>query len=219
MSYRHGVHRLVVVILIAVLSGCAGGTSGVDSTVGVRASGCESIDRFGTGVVITGPDGPVVVTSAHTVTGASTITVVAGREQPAELLAFDPASDLALLSAPPAARPAPIARTIDTGDPARLVVWEPDGRFVETEVEIRRLLRVSIEDIFVESEVERLAFEIDVATTRGDSGAPVFDDEGGVLGIIYARSRERPASFAVCYEEITALMAAATIPPSASRCR
>jgi len=211
--------HLAIALLVAVLAGCASGAPGVSSTVGIRAAGCESTDRFGTGVIVAGPDGPIIVTSAHTVTGSTAIAVIAGREHPAELLAFDPASDLALLSAPETAHPAPVAQTIDAGDRGRLVVWEPDGRFVETEVEIRRLLRVTIEDIFVEAEVERLAFEIDGTTTRGDSGAPVFDDAGRVLGVIYARSRERPASFAVRHEEISALMSEPMIPPSASRCR
>ena len=214
-----GVHRLAIAVLAVVLSGCAATDSGIASTVGVRAAGCESIERFGTGVVVSGPDGPVVVTSAHTVTGATSITVVAGHEHPVELVAFDPASDLALLSAPEGPTPASVARTIDRGEPGRLIVWEPDGRFIETEVEVRRLLRVTIEDIFVELEVQRLAFEINSTTTRGDSGAPVFNDKGSVLGVIYARSRERQASFAVRYEEITALMQTPTIPPSASRCR
>ena len=54
---------------------------------------------------------------------------------------------------------------------------------------------------------------------RGDSGAPIFDDAGEVLGVVYARSREREASFAVRHEEITALMRTPTIAPSAARCR
>ena len=222
MPYRHGMRRLTLVatvVIAAVLCGCADDTPGSESTVGVLASGCEAIDRVGTGVVVAGPDGPLIVTSAHTVTGARSITVVANGEQTAELLAFDPASDLALLAAPADLPPAAVAQAIDEGDSARLIVWEPDGRLIETDVEVSRLLRVTIEDIFVEGDVERLAFEVDAATTRGDSGAPVFDDEGHVLGIIYARSRERDVSFAVRYEEIDALMNAPTIPPSADRCR
>ena len=209
----------IVVALAAGFAGCADDAPGTESTVGIRAAGCESIDRIGTGVVVAGPDGPVVVTSAHTVTGATSITLVADGEHAVELVGFDPTTDLALLTAPDELAPADLARAIGEREAARLVVWEPDGRLVETAVEVSRLLRVTIEDIFVEVEVERLAFEIDAATTRGDSGAPVFDDEGRVLGVIYARSRERDVSFAVRYEEIDALMSAPTIPPSADRCR
>lgn len=211
--------RLVIAVIAAVLSGCAADAPGAGSTLGIRAAGCEAVDRIGTGVVVAGPNGPLVVTSAHTVTGASSITVVAGSEQTAELVAFDPASDLALLTAPENLTPVAVARTVDAGDSGRLIVWEPDGQLIETEVEVGRLLRVTIEDIFVEAEVVRRAFEIDTATTRGDSGAPVFNDDGQLLGVIYARSRERDASFAVRFEEIDALITAPTIPPSARRCR
>ena len=86
--------------------------------------------------------GPLVVISAHTMTDASSITVVAGSEQTAELVAFDPASVLALLTAPDNLTPVAVARTVDPGDSGRLIVWEPDGQLIETKVEVGRLLRV-----------------------------------------------------------------------------
>lgn len=219
-GYGPGMRRaLLAALLLAALGGCAGDAPGEASTVGVRAAGCEAIERIGTGVVVDGPTGPVVVTSAHTVTGAADITVIAGDETAAALLAFDPAADLALLTAPEGVETARVASDVNAGDPGRLIVWEPDGRLVETDVEVTRTLRVTIEDIFVEADVERLAIEIDTATVRGDSGAPVFNDAGEVLGVVYARSREREASFAVRHEEIAALLRRPTIDPSASRCR
>ena len=78
---------------------------------------------------------------------------------------------------------------------------------------VTRLLRVTIEDIYVEEIVERRAFEFDGAITAGDSGAPVFDDSGAVLGIVYARSRERGVGFAVSTTEIRPVLAAVSDSP------
>ena len=60
----------------------------------------------------------------------------------------------------------------------------------------------TIEDIYIEDVVERRAFEFDGAITAGDSGAPIFGETGDVLGIVYARSRERGVGFAVSTTEI-----------------
>ena len=154
-GYGPGMRRaLLAALLLAALGGCSGDAPGEASTVGVRAAGCEAIERVGTGVVVEGPTGPVVVTSAHTVTGAAEITVIAGDETAGALLAFDPAADLALLTAPEGVETARVASDVNAGDSGRLIVWEPDGRLIETGVEVTRTLRVRIEDIFVEVENE-----------------------------------------------------------------
>ena len=190
-----------------------------DAVVSVRAGGCESIDRVGVGVAIRTAEGPLIATSAHTVTGSTDIRVQTTEETTATLVAFDAASDIALLTAPDIDDAVPLASAVTVDQPARLVVRDTDGQVTIEEVEIIRRLRVTIEDIFVEVEVERRAFELDRAVQRGESGAPVFDEYGAVLGIVYATSRERQAAFAVRHEEIAALIADQVVPPEAARCR
>lgn len=221
MLYGPRMRGALLSLAVAVwFAGCADEAPSLgESVVGVRAFGCEAIERIGSGVVVESEGGPVVVTSAHTVSGASEVVVFSDEESPVELLGFDPAADLAVFTAPADATAAPLAEAIDVGQHGRLIIWEPDDTFVETKVEVTRRLRVTIEDIFVEGAVERLAFEIDAAIVRGDSGAPIFDRDGAVLGIIYARARERDAAFAVRYEEIASLIAQPTIPAAATRCR
>jgi S1-C subfamily serine protease len=88
------------------------------------------------------------------------------------------------------------------------------------DTEVTRLLRVTIEDIYVEGEHERRAFEIAATVVRGDSGAPVIADDGSILGVVYARSRDRGGvAFAVSAIEIDDLLAATgTEPVDPDRC-
>ncbi len=84
-----------------------------------------------------------------------------------------------------------------TGAAATAAAWSPDVGLESFDTTITRLLCVTIEDIYIEDGVERRAFEFDGAITTGDSGTPIFGETGDVLGIVYARSRERGVGFAV----------------------
>ena len=187
----------------------------------MRATGCGLVDRLGTGAVIDDGDRTIVVTSAHTVAGSATITIERDtRRSEVELLALDPRLDVAVLAAPSwAGEGWPLADPT-AGIRARLAVWNPEAGIEGSETTIRRLLRVTIEDIYLDGAHERRAFEIDATIVRGDSGAPVIDDQGSVLGIVYARSRERDgAAFAVAASELQAVIdTAAASSVDAGRC-
>ena len=94
------------------------------------------------------------------------------------------------------------------------------GRQAASATVTKRII-VTIEDIYVEGEYQRQAIEIDSPISAGDSGAPVYDDNGDVLGIVYARSRVRDGvGFAVRSSEIERVLARVGEPVAdASRCR
>lgn len=193
-----------------------------DAAVGVRATGCGLVDRLGTGALVDAGDRDLIVTSAHTVAGAASITVERHtRRSEVELLAIDPERDIAVLSTPGWTEP---GRRLDTtpsrGEAARLAVWNPDESMSVSETTITRLLRVTIEDIYVEGEYERRAFELDATVIPGNSGGPVVADDGSVLGIVYARSRARGGvAFAVSAVEVADVVAdAGTDPAEPGRC-
>ena len=91
-------------LIATLLTGCTSDSpvdNAVDAAVGIRASGCGLVDRLGTGAVVDAGDRTLIVTSAHTVAGSGTITVERlGQRSAVDLLALDPARDLALLAAP-----------------------------------------------------------------------------------------------------------------------
>lgn len=201
----------------ALLAVGTGGCTGDDpdppppvaSGVGVRTSGCGLADRIGSGVVVAPR---TVVTVAHTVAGASEVTVVDrfGTGHAATPIAFDPNRDLAVLRADGLAAPS-LGVASGRPGPATVMSWGPDAGVVVGDAEITRLLAITIEDIYVSDIVERSGLEVRADIEIGDSGGPVLDPSGNVVGIVYARSRARPGvGFAVDRTEIDAVLAAAT---------
>lgn len=202
--------RFVVIgiAFLFVVGGC-GDASEPDpstaATVGVLASGCSLVADFGTGVAVA-PN--LVATSAHTVAGASGVVVIdqSGTERVAEVVGFDPRQDVAILKVP---EPGPYSTLgqIAEGEAGVLATWHPERAFESVGVRVTRLLRVTIEDIYVQGSTERLAFEIEADLTRGDSGGPVFTADGGIAGIVYATSRERDGvGFVLRSDEIGAVL-------------
>ena len=211
-------------LIATLLTGCSSDSpvdNAVDAAVGIRASGCGLVDRLGTGAVVDAGDRTLIVTSAHTVAGSGTITVERlGQRSAVDLLALDPARDLALLTVPPWAGTGRPLTEPEAGAPVRLAFWSADDGITIDETQITRLLRVTIEDIYVNGEYERRAFEVTAPIERGHSGAPVIAADGQIFGIVYARSRDRGGiAFAVSAAEIAPLVSASgDTPVDSGRC-
>lgn len=196
----------------------------LDSGVGVRATGCGLTAVFGTGVAVGAPGR--VATVAHTVAGAEDVTVIDrdGKEFGAEVIVFDPDADLALLAVDDLRAPALPVGTTRTGD-ASTLRWRPDQGVERLDAEITRRLLITIEDIYVEREVQRTGLELAADIEIGDSGGPVLDTDGAVVGIVYANSKSRPnVGFATDSTELTDLLTTGTEVPAGSgadtgRCR
>jgi len=189
-----------------------------DAVVGIRASGCSLVDNFGTGVAVAPK---LIATSAHTIAGSTEITVVdqVGGQHPAHVVGFDPRRDVAILMVANSMPHATLGAGRE-GDNGVLSSWHPDDGFATADVSITRLLRVTIEDIYVGAVSERLAFEIDADVVKGGSGGPIFGPDGTVAGIIYAASRDREGvAFALRSEEIArVLQEVSGVPVNAGRC-
>lgn len=186
--------HLVAALMAVALLGCDGDSAPdvVQSGVGIVAEGCAGTTKeFGSGIAVDRPGH--VVTTAHTVAGATAITVVDsfGVEFPATVVSFDKDADLALLDVPGLAAPPLAVDRAEVGD-ALAVVWSPDNGVRPVSVMITRRLDITIEDIYVEDEVRRSGLELVGDISVGDSGGAVVDGSGNVVGIIYARSRPRP---------------------------
>jgi S1-C subfamily serine protease len=214
-----------VIALLAIVATACGAEAAAPSptgyfraAVGIEASGCSLVPAVGSGAVLA-PER--VMTSAHTVAGATDLTVIdsTGIRHAATLVGFDPRLDLAVLSVPGlGADPLPVSSAVG-GETGWLLTWRTDDRVVANPMTVSKRLVVSIEDIYVDEIVERRAIELDADVSHGDSGAAVVTTSGEVVGIVYAASRSRRAGFALDGDEIaTALAAAGTTAVDAGPC-
>ena len=180
----------------------------VASGVGVIAEGCSMVASLGSGVVV--QRSGQVATAAHTVRGASMLTVVdaEGREHPASVTSFNKDSDLALLDVPTLSAPPLDIGTARVG-PATLITWRRSDGVTQQLVGVTRLLKINIEDIYTDEAVQRTGLEVDGDVIVGQSGGPVVDASGKVIGIIYATSKDRDAvGFATDHTELRELIEA-----------
>jgi S1-C subfamily serine protease len=183
------------------------------SGVGVLALGCTSVASAGSGVVLGAPG--QVVTVAHTVAGATSIRVVGadGTEYEANVVAFDPDADLAVLDVDGFNTPALSVGDVRLGD-GTLIRWSIDEGVTSRQVEITQRLAITIDDIYGSATAQRSGFEFSGEVIGGDSGGPIISSNGDVIGIVYARSRSRPGTaFATDADQITAVLAAAGTDP------
>jgi S1-C subfamily serine protease len=213
-------------VLVALLLGCGGGSSPVGpepaaSTVGIEARGCRLLPNQAVGVAV---DGDLVVTVAHAVAGEQDIDVITpdGRTLPASLAAIDPDLDAAVLHVDGLELPALPRHAFDgaRGSPASIVRID-DGRAETVPVTIRRRVSINTTDIYRKGEHVRPGFELGASVVAGDSGSGVIDDDGRLLGVVWAASREaEDRAWALPIEAYEPLVEAAQAgtAPAPSRC-
>jgi S1-C subfamily serine protease len=165
--------------VVETLEGALRGEDVADTILLVRTTGCTPT-RSGSGsaFVLDVGDGPVVVTNRHVVDGARRVGVrnLDGTStlQVARVLVSDGA-DVAVLEVtdpsvlPPALRLAPAVAAV--GQDVRLIGFPAAQPF-------------TTEGTVVEADPSGLLLELEVVP--GASGSPVVDDEGLVVGQVYA---------------------------------
>lgn len=178
------------------------------STVNVEADGCGR--RFeGSGFTV---ESGTVVTNAHVVAGADRVEVRLpdGSLLAAEVVSFDPRRDLAVLRVPDLTQ-APLERaTAEVGD-VGVVIGYPGGQDVPrvAPVEFQDRRTALGRDIYGLDRTEREVLFLAADLQQGDSGSPVIDGDGRVVGVTFAISPDRPTSaFALDRSELDVALGA-----------
>lgn len=178
-----------------------------ESTVRVSGVAC-GLRLQGSGF---SPAPDTIVTNAHVVAGTTRTEVLRpdGRTLPATVTAFDPARDLAVLSVPGLAQPSLGLGSAVVGETGA-VFGHPLGR-VPIEVSPARVLRrvtADVGDIYDRPASPRQILVLNSQLDPGDSGAPLVNSGGKVVGVAFAVSNLRPGiAFAVASEELAPVLA------------
>jgi S1-C subfamily serine protease len=159
-----------------------------DSTVKIVGEGCGVIQE-GSGFVV---DGDLVVTNAHVVAGIRHPVVEAlnGGPYPTQVVLFDPTLDLAVMRVPGLHEP---SLTIDPnlvgrGTSGAALGYPGGGPFTAVPAAVADAFEATGLDIYGNQQITREVYQIDAVIRPGNSGGPLVEPNGTVVGVVFARS-------------------------------
>ncbi|MGH9118745.1 MAG: MarP family serine protease [Acidimicrobiales bacterium] len=176
------------------------------STVKVEAAACGRL-QDGSGAVV---GDRLIVTNAHVVAGAEELVVFRGddgRRIPADLVAFDPNRDLAVLLAPEVDRPALPIADIDVGASGAVFGFPGGGELAISPFEVGQRIDARGTDIYDERPTVRDVFVLAAELRAGDSGAAMVNPSGEVVGVAFAIAPDQDhVAYALTPDEIETVL-------------
>ena len=147
-----------------------------------------------------------VMTNAHVVGGVRepVVEVEGGRPLPARVVLFDPQRDVAVLAVPGLpGTPLEFAGPAEAGTDAVVVGYPQDGPFRADAARVRQTQRARGPDIYGERTVVREIYALRGRVRPGNSGGPLLDGRGDVLGVVFAAAADDPQTgYALTAEEV-----------------
>lgn len=169
----------------------AAASAGGASTVKVVAVGCGQIQEGSGFVVAPG----LVVTNAHVIAGTRSISAEdATGTYPATPILFDPEFDLAVLRVPnlrdPALRLDP--SVVERSAKAAVLGYPGGGPFTAVQAGVLTRFEATGLDIYGQRTTVRTVYEIEARVRPGNSGGPLVEPNGLVVGVVFSRSASHP---------------------------
>ena len=177
--------------------------------VNLAASQVVKVSSLGCGGIVTGSGIPLgkgyVATNAHVVSGTNSHQVQKpdGTDYRAEVVYFDPEKDVAVLYVPGFTAP---GLTFGLGDRGTqgAVIGYPGG---QSEKIVPAVVDGSVQaegrDIYNQNLITRQIFVLQAVVRPGNSGGPLLDTQGRVLGMVFATSASDPEqAYALTDDEI-----------------
>jgi S1-C subfamily serine protease len=157
------------------------------STVKIVGAGCGDIQEGSGFVAAPG----LVVTNAHVVAGIPHPTVEdASGVHPTEVVLFDPSYDLAVLRVQGLGeRPLSLDTTsVDRGTAATVLGFPGGGPFTAVPAGVMAEFPAEGRDIYGQGLTVRDVYEIQAVVRPGNSGGPLVEPDGTVIGVVFSRS-------------------------------
>lgn len=177
------------------------------STVKVEAGACDRI-QDGSGSVI--GEG-LIVTNAHVVAGAEAVAVQRGDDGErlaAEVVAFDPNRDLAVLFAPNIDRPALPISDVDIGGQGAVFGYPGGGPLEVSPFVVGERVRARGVDIYDRRPTVRDVFILSAQLGPGDSGGALVNPDGELVGVAFAIAPDRAdVAYALTSAEVDTVLA------------
>jgi S1-C subfamily serine protease len=163
----------------------------------------------------------LVVTNAHVVAGQddTSVTSLGGTSVEATAVAYDAANDLAVLRADLDAPPLPIVGDPESGVAAAVLGYPENGPFAATPARFGETTEVISQDAYGRGPIRRPISALRGEVRSGNSGGPVVDAKGRVLGTVFAAATSGPpGGYAVPNRVLAAALSGADRPVDTGPC-
>jgi S1-C subfamily serine protease len=179
------------------------------SVVKVRgvATSCQKVLE-GSGFVVA-PNR--VMSNAHVVAGSDTVTVeVDGQTYDASVVSYDPSADISILDVPnlPSAPLQFADGQAPAGTDGIVMGYPGGGDFTATPARVREVIELNGPDIYRTTTVTREVYTIRGTVKQGNSGGPMINRGGKVLGVVFgAAVDDVDTGFVLTADEVAKQMA------------
>jgi S1-C subfamily serine protease len=179
------------------------------SVVKIRgvATACQKVLE-GTGFVIA-PNR--VMSNAHVVAGTESVTVEAeGEKYDATVVSYDPNADISILDVPnlPQSPLVFAEEPAKTGTDAVVLGYPGGGDFAATPARVREIIELNGPDIYKSTTVNREVYTIRGPVRQGNSGGPMINRAGQVIGVVFgAAVDDNDTGFVMTTDEVSRQLA------------
>jgi S1-C subfamily serine protease len=174
------------------------------------AQNVVKVSSVGCGGIVTGSAFPVgngyVVTNAHVVSGTTShnIQKADGTSIHATVVFFDPERDVAVLYAPGFTATGVAFGSAQRGTQGAVIGYPGGGLERIVPAVVDGTVQAQGRDIYNENLVTRQIFVLQATVRPGNSGGPLVDTQGRVLGMVFATSASDPnQAYALTDDEIS----------------
>jgi S1-C subfamily serine protease len=163
----------------------------------------------------------LVVTNAHVVAGEddTTVTTQDGASIDAVAVHYDPANDLAILHVAAELPALQVAAEPEAGTAAAVLGYPENGPFAVSPARLGETSETISEDSYGHGPLPRSIASLRGSVRSGNSGGPLVDGRGRVLGTVFAATTSgAPGGFAVPNEVVAKALGEAAAPVDTGPC-